>query len=230
MKIATTAALLLATATASQADNVRRITPDDPMTIRFRVDPGVTPTPDTLVVHLGTTIAGDPGTGTRFAFLRENGRSLGDAQSTDAFGDVVGEIELNPGVTFRTASSPYMLLDPGEVDLTDLIAGTEFGSIRIDITTGFLEVDLDDVRIEWGVATGVNAIDPAALQPEITEIFVGSPCYADFDRSGELDVFDFLAYLTAFQLGDYRADCDGCGSLDIFDYLCFLTSFDRGCP
>ena len=61
-------------------------------------------------------------------------------------------------------------------------------------------------------------------------MYVGTPCYADFDRSGEQDVFDSLAFANAFQIEDYRADCDACGSPDIFDFLCFQRQFDDGCP
>ncbi len=214
------------------ANNERRITPDDPLFIEFRVDAGSSITPDTLVVVLGQTEALAPGTGERFTFLRNGALGIGGHQTSE-FGDVVGEIDLDPAAAFIDGTSPYTETDPGVVDAGSLGAmalGTESGLIRVEITTGELIVDLDEVRLEWGVGTGPDSIDPSDVQPEITAMYVGTPCYADFDRSGELDVFDFLAYIDAFDRRDYRADCDGCGSLDIFDFLCFQSRFVAGCP
>ncbi len=216
----------------AHANNERRITPDEPLFIEFRVDAGVSITPDTFAVFLGEPEATDPGTGERVTRLLNRGVAIAIHQ-TSVFGDVVGPIDMNPGATFTDLGTPYTLLDPGVIDsgaLGAMAMGTESGLIELSITSGVLIVDLDDVRVEWGQATGSDAYTPGDVQPEITAMYVGSPCYADFDRSGSLDVFDFLAYQNAFTLSDYHADCDGCGSLDIFDFLCFLTQFDAGCP
>jgi hypothetical protein len=224
--------LALLCAATAQANNERRITPDEPLYIEFRVDPGVSGVPDTLVVYLGQPEATEPGTGQRITSLQNQGRGLG-GHVTSVFGDVVGPIDMDPGATFISDGSPYTTLEPGVVEidgLSELAMGTEGGLIKLSITTGVLIVDLDDVRVEWGQATGPDAYTPSDVQPEITALYVGSPCYADFDRNGSLDVFDFLAYQNAFAAGDYRADCDGCGSLDLFDFLCFLSMFGDGCP
>ena len=57
----------------------------------------------------------------------------------------------------------------------------------------------------------------------------GDPCFADFDEDGRLTIFDFLAFLNAFDLADDTADCDGDGSFTIFDFQCFQQAFDAGC-
>lgn len=54
-------------------------------------------------------------------------------------------------------------------------------------------------------------------------------CYADFTRDGELDLFDFLEYVNAFNAANPAADCDASGSLDLFDFLCFTNAFNAGC-
>ncbi len=224
--------LALALSATAHANNERRVTPEDPLFIEFRVEPGVTGVPDTFVVFLGQTEALEPGTGQRITSFDNQGRGLG-GHVTTAFGDVVGAIDMDPGATFISDGSPYTTLEPGVLEIgsfDDLALGTEGGLIRLSISTGALVVDLDDIRIEWGQATGPDTYTASDVQPEITAMYVGSPCYADFDRSGELDVFDFLAYTNAFQAGNYRADCDGCGSLDIFDFLCFVSMFNEGCP
>ncbi len=54
-------------------------------------------------------------------------------------------------------------------------------------------------------------------------------CYADFDLDGELTLFDFLAFQSAFDAGETSADCNRDGILDIFDFLCFQNGFAAGC-
>lgn len=226
------AASLLALVAAAHANNERRVTPDEPLYIEFRVEPGVTGVPDTFVVYLGQPEALTPGTGTRITSLSNQGVGIG-GHETSLFGDVVGTLDMDPGATLVSDGSPYTVLDPGSIEIGGLSAmamGTESGLVRLTVTSGVLIVDLDDVRLEWGEGVDAETYTPSDVQPEITAMYVGSPCFADFDRSGTLDVFDFLAFQNAFAVGDYRADCDGCGTLNIFDFLCFLTRFDDGCP
>ena len=59
---------------------------------------------------------------------------------------------------------------------------------------------------------------------------VALDCPADLDGDGELTIFDFLAFQTAFDAMDPVADFDGDGSFTIFDFLAFQTAFDAGCP
>jgi hypothetical protein len=56
-----------------------------------------------------------------------------------------------------------------------------------------------------------------------------TPCYPDFTGDGTLDLFDFLAYVNAFNAADPVADCDHNGNLDLFDFLCFVNAFNVGC-
>ncbi len=58
----------------------------------------------------------------------------------------------------------------------------------------------------------------------------GTDCYADCNRSGDLDFFDFLCFQNAFAAGDPAAECDASGVLDFFDFLCFQNAFAAGCP
>jgi hypothetical protein len=43
-------------------------------------------------------------------------------------------------------------------------------------------------------------------------------------------VFDFLAFQSAFALGDLSADLDSDGALTLFDFLAFQSAFSQGCP
>jgi len=54
-------------------------------------------------------------------------------------------------------------------------------------------------------------------------------CVADFDGDGDLTIFDFLAFQTAFDAGEASADLTDDGVLDIFDFLEFQNLFVAGC-
>ncbi|MGD1917380.1 MAG: GC-type dockerin domain-anchored protein [Phycisphaerales bacterium] len=58
----------------------------------------------------------------------------------------------------------------------------------------------------------------------------GACCCVDIDQDGQLTIFDFLAFQSAFDAGDLLADFDGDGELTILDFLAFQTQFDAGCP
>jgi hypothetical protein len=55
-------------------------------------------------------------------------------------------------------------------------------------------------------------------------------CPADLDRSGSLDIFDFLEFQRLFDAGDPAADwfCYD-GRLDVFDFLAFFNAFELPC-
>jgi hypothetical protein len=55
------------------------------------------------------------------------------------------------------------------------------------------------------------------------------PCYPDFTGDGTLDLFDFLAFVNAFNAQDPSADCVADGTFDLFDFLCFVNAFNAGC-
>ena len=57
----------------------------------------------------------------------------------------------------------------------------------------------------------------------------GNDCYPDFTGDGALDLFDFLAFVNAFNAQDAAADCVKDGSYDLFDFLCFVNAFNAGC-
>ncbi|GIW74890.1 MAG: hypothetical protein KatS3mg103_1412 [Phycisphaerales bacterium] len=99
--------------------------------------------------------------------------------------------------------------------------------------------ELGNGNIMWTNGSGIHIIDTTAGISNLvwsgSGQFIaligdaGEPCYADFDGSGSLDIFDFLAFQNAFDAGDLAADCDQDGSLTLFDFLCFQNAFDAGC-
>jgi len=55
------------------------------------------------------------------------------------------------------------------------------------------------------------------------------PCPADFNNDGNANVFDFLAFQSAFGDGDPSADLNGDGQLNVFDFLAFQSAFGVAC-
>jgi len=103
---------------------------------------------------------------------------------------------------------------PGqELTFTLVPAGTQ---TRIGIDRdrdGFLDRDELDVC--------ADPADPA--------LFPGSPGSVDVNADLQLDVFDFVAFQTAFQNQDPAADCNLDGQLTVFDFICFQQAF-QNCP
>jgi hypothetical protein len=77
--------------------------------------------------------------------------------------------------------------------------------------------------------TADTGVGPPPIVDMGAHEFQLAPCYPDFDPNGSLDLFDFLAFVNAFNAGDPTADCDGSAALDLFDFLCFVNAFNEGC-
>jgi hypothetical protein len=57
----------------------------------------------------------------------------------------------------------------------------------------------------------------------------GAPCAPDLNGDGSLDLFDFLAFVNAFNAQDPIGDWDGDGEFSLFDFLAFVNAFNTGC-
>jgi hypothetical protein len=69
---------------------------------------------------------------------------------------------------------------------------------------------------------------PYTQQTTMIEI-TDEPCPADCDGNANLNIDDFICFMTNYSLGDPSADCDADGQLTIDDFICFQTSFVLGC-
>jgi|GEM_PF-5683122 len=56
------------------------------------------------------------------------------------------------------------------------------------------------------------------------------PCRADMDRDGEITIFDWLTFSTAWEAHEPLADVDGDGEYSLLDYLVYQAMFHYGCP
>ncbi|MDX2148674.1 MAG: agmatine deiminase family protein [Planctomycetota bacterium] len=83
-----------------------------------------------------------------------------------------------------------------------------------------------------GVRVMVTARDGAGRQTSDASqrnMFIGTPCAADFNLDELDDLFDYLDFGAAFNAGDRAADLDANGQVDFFDYLEFADRFGAGC-
>ena len=67
--------------------------------------------------------------------------------------------------------------------------------------------------------------DAACTRADVTP----PPCDADFNDDGQVDFFDYLDFVAAFNAEDAAADFNGDQIIDFFDYLDFVQAFDAGC-
>lgn len=94
----------------------------------------------------------------------------------------------------------------------ELSAGSFDGRILVRFRAGVGE---GEVLGEFGVDHVRTAIRRCDFHP------------ADFNRDGVVDLFDMLAFQTAFDDADPRADLDRDGEFTIFDFLEFLRLFEQ---
>lgn len=57
-----------------------------------------------------------------------------------------------------------------------------------------------------------------------------TPCAADMNGDGMLNILDFVAFQLLWQAHDAAADCDADGAHSIVDFICFQHRFQEGCP
>ncbi|UYV12709.1 MAG: FG-GAP-like repeat-containing protein [Phycisphaera sp.] len=121
--------------------------------------------------------------------------------------------------------------DGGSVSVFENLGGLAFSAALV-LPTG---VQPEFAAIADFDGSGSSDIAVTNRDSNTTSVFINDavvapPCRADFDGDGSLTIFDFLAFQTAFAMGNPRADIDGDGSLTIFDFLAFQNLFVAGCP
>ncbi len=89
-------------------------------------------------------------------------------------------------------------------------------------------VDLDGDQAAI-LASGDISPDDLRSSVYLFDLSGCTPCRANCDGNGSLDLFDFLCYVNLFNVPDPAADCDASGVLDLFDFLCFTNAFNAGC-
>jgi hypothetical protein len=194
-----------------------------------------------LAVREEDVLVASAGTDEVLRYDRDTGAFLGALVSAGSGGlDEPYDVAVNElgtvfvssrstGVIFRYTSSGAF------VDAFATVSGTGLRGLGFDHRGNVLACTWDG-HAGSGVYRfdGVTGEDYGLVARAIGPMFVAlqapaTTCRADLDCSGDLDLFDFLAFQRLFEAGDAAADFDGSGALDVFDFLAFQNVFDAGC-
>lgn len=90
----------------------------------------------------------------------------------------------------------------------------------------------NNVTDEWGnilytlwEQTGKGA----PIQMAFVQSALATPCFADFNGDGALDMFDYRDFVIAFASNQPESDYNQDEVIDFFDYLDFVDDFSQGC-
>jgi uncharacterized membrane protein len=154
---------------------------------------------------------------------------LGDLPGSTFFSTAVAvsaDGSVVAGMSFSDAGNMPYIWDAhfGMRELLAVLAdehGIDFGQ--------WTSFSLTDMSADGRTFVGV-AMNPAGEREGwIASMGALDDCYPDFTGDGVLDLFDFLAYVNAFNAELDEADCTGDELLDLFDFLCFVNAFNEGC-
>jgi len=125
---------------------------------------------------------------------------------------------------------------------TDILIADEYGAVTVHLNDGAASFD---PAVRYSTLDGLHAVAAAdldldgrldvAMVHETEDVIAAlfnracPSCPADLNADGDLNVFDFVAFQTAFGAGDPAADCDADGELNVFDFVCFQGLFADGC-
>ncbi len=192
-------------------------------------------------------------------YFRSTGVDLGGWVLTNCYaispdgtaiaGDAVMEGVDDP-VGFVITGIESMCL-PTILEQPEDVAACHFTPVTLEVTTAWsaatyawrhegVAIDPQVVPSAASASLELGTIDPHEIGlydvvitndcgEVVSALVTVTVCHADFDCSGFVDLDDFSAFTTAFEVGDDNADFDGSGFVDIDDFTAFAVAFDAGC-
>ncbi|MDX2146652.1 MAG: hypothetical protein SFZ23_03940 [Planctomycetota bacterium] len=197
-----------------------------------QVDPEAV-APGTIVAGPGGTLAGD---GTIRGKVIVAGGTLQPGHSPGLM-QIDGNLEVqSDGVLSIEVAGP----EPTQRDrIVASEAITLGGTLNLQFINGYVPSEATAFEILSGLAIEgsftqvvVNGIDPRLVRLEATSNGVAisvARCLGDFDRNDQVDMFDYMEFVTQWQQGTTIADFNLDGQVDFFDFLDFAQAFEEAC-
>ncbi len=111
------------------------------------------------------------------------------------------------------------------------------GILNVSLVNGFSPANGQFVILQGGTVSGVfQTVNlplgfSIAYEPDRVVVSIGSPCVADINGDGVLDLTDITAFISAFIAQDPAADlAPPAGVYDLADLSTFVQAFLAGCP
>jgi hypothetical protein len=158
----------LAGLAASQLAPAQNLTSNQVMRIHFTVQGGYATPPDVIRLNFGLIHVHQAFT-TRNAAIYHCDEHLGTAMSS-SFGSHVGNLNLDPSNSWKSPTSLWNFDSPGTMDFTRVQNGTLIGIIEFWISTGAVNIPLNQVNLNMIRATQSNGGIVVGPPPVITHI------------------------------------------------------------
>jgi hypothetical protein len=151
-----------------------------------------------------------------------DGEAVAEVRYSNVEGGFAGDGNIDAAPLFVDAPAGDFRLAPGSAGIDAGDNGTIAGWLVTDLAGAPRFVD--------DPATGDTGLGKAPITDMGAYEFQGGACVADFDGDGRVNLFDFLAFQTAFGNEDPRADLAApFGVFNLFDFLAFQTAYGNGC-
>jgi len=144
-------AALLSFAAALATSPAQNLTSANALRIHFTVSPPYNRQPDVLRINFGLTQVHSAYTNRR-AVLWDCDQQLG-TYASPLFGAHTGALNLDPGASFKSPTSPWTFDNAGTADFTSIVNGAIRGVIDFTIDTGAMNIPLHQVNLNMVQAT-----------------------------------------------------------------------------
>lgn len=150
--------------------SAQNLTPENVLRIHFHTTPPFNVQPDVLRINFGLTTVTAPYTNRRAA-LYDCDMLLG-SYSSSLFGSHSGQLNLDPGGSFKSPTSPWTFDNAATADFTTIVNGSIQGVIDFTIDTGGMTIPLNQVNLNMVRASSSSGGSVVSPSPTITHVAI----------------------------------------------------------